>query len=182
MLVAAIVLTRAIAANATSSSARAYGEAPPAGYTGGFGEPTCASCHSDYDPVAEGLALTGMPERYEPGASYRIRLTLSEEFMVLGGFEAAVRFADGPRVGAQAGALAPADSLSITTDSAGVTYVHHRPGGVLTPEGRAVWNLDWIAPAEGGAVVLNAAANAANGDLSPLGDLIVTGAFESAGP
>ena len=171
-----------IAAVGTSSPPRAYAETPPAGYTGGFGEPTCAFCHGDYDPAAEGLVLAGLPERYQPGASYRIKLTLVDEFMVLAGFEAAVRFADGPRAGAQAGALAPADSLSTATDSAGVTYVHHRPGGVPTPERRAVWNLDWTAPTEGGAVVLNAAANAANGDLSPLGDVIVTGAFESAGP
>lgn len=126
--------------------------------------------------------MAGMPGTYEPGASYRIRLILTDEFMVLGGFEAAVRFAGGPQAGAQAGALVPADSLSAVTDSAGVTYVHHRPGGVLTPEGRVVWELDWTAPTAGGAVVLNAVANAANGDLSPLGDLIVTGAFESAGP
>lgn len=126
--------------------------------------------------------MAGMPETYEPGASYRIRLILTDEFMVSGGFEAAVRFADGPQAGAQAGALAPADSLSAVTDSAGVTYVHHRAGGVLSAEGRVVWELDWSAPTAGGAVVLNAAANAADGDLSPLGDLIVTGAFESAGP
>ena len=156
-----------------------YADGPPLGYTGGFGERTCAFCHSDFEPSADGLALSGLPEGYQPGASYRLSLALADELMDVAGFETAIRFADGARAGRQAGALVPADTLATATDSAGVTYVHHRPSGVRTPEGRARWTLLWTAPARGGRVTLQPVANAANGDSSPLGDVIYTTVAES---
>jgi len=40
------------------------------------------------------------------------------------------------------------------------------------PPGSAHWTFDWTAPATGGAVVFNLAANAANDDMTPNGDAI----------
>ena len=158
-----------------------YADRPPLAHTGGFGEPTCAACHNQFEPSAEGLLVGGLPAGYEPGQSYSLTLTLTDDLMELAGFQAAIRFAEGERAGAQAGSLAPASTHGEATDSAGVTYVHTPSGGLPTPEGQVSWTLHWSAPEGGGRVVLHAVANEANGDSSPLSDLVYTARAESFG-
>jgi hypothetical protein len=159
-------------------------EGPEPGFTGGFGEPTCAACHFDApaEPEAGGLLLEGVPERYAPGEAYTLRLTLRDPGLERAGFQLAVRFADGEAAGRQAGGVA--------TEGPGAEIVEHGEPPVLyarqTPEGsrplashETTWTLRWTAPAAGGPVVFHAAANAGNDDDSELGDVVHTAAARS---
>lgn len=151
---------------------RVHAEGPPPGFTGGFGEESCRSCHSEFELGLGGeLAVEGFPDRYEPGRSYAVTLLLTSDGMTLAGFQAAIRGEDGR----PAGRVAPLDgSVVVHPDTAGMgtPYVQHAPGG-MRADAAASWSFEWIAP-EGlpGAAILHAAANGANGDDSPLGDVV----------
>lgn len=152
--------------------------APPA-HTGGFGEPTCQACHVGGGLNAPGgaLGVEGLPTSYRPGEPYRIRVVLHSEDMTAAGFQAALRFSGGDLDGTQAGRLEPIDSsTSVRRDSTtDVRYVQHSASGSgVSPSEVAVWSFRWTAPREEGVVLLHVAANSANGDNSPLGDLIYT--------
>jgi hypothetical protein len=54
----------------------------------------------------------------------------------------------------------------------GVEYIQHTRAGAELVDGVGQWVFDWVAPDEDVAVVLHIAANSANGDDSPLEDLI----------
>lgn len=157
----------------------AFRDRPPPAYTGGFGEPTCRACHADA-PLNEAsgtLAIDGVPDRYQPGRTYELAVTLRRDEMRRSGFELAARLADGDGAGTQAGGLAPADDrTAVVRDSATrVEYLTHTLVGTsLAADGTGRWTFRWTAPAgtAGRAVVFHVAANAANDDDSPLGDFI----------
>ena len=152
-----------------------YPDAPPPATTGGFGEPTCVSCHFAATPDTLGsLALRGLPEAYEPGRTYDLSVELARDDMAAAGFELSARFAAGPARGRQAGRfLAPDEHVAVTPQS-GVEYVHQTLAGASPPTpGLARWRIEWTAPGAGAAAVrFHVAANAANGDESPLGDRV----------
>lgn len=156
-----------------------YRDGPPPGFSGGFGEDTCQGCH--FEPGVEvnepggSVTLAGVPESYEGGRAYPIIVTLTREGMRVAGFEMTARFAEG---GAQAGGLtAPEDAaerVRVTTDR-DVQYAHQRlAGSALAAPDTARWTVLWTAPAGGGAVVFDVAANAANEDDSSSGDYVYT--------
>jgi hypothetical protein len=174
---------------------RGYESGPPPAMTGGFGESNCRECHFDHalNDARYTLFLEGLPDRYESGRKYILTVRL-EPAPRAGGFELSARFADGPRQGAQAGLLqstgefvqivelsappaqeadeAPQRSSAPFSQSpllyAQHTLLGNRPG----PKG---WTVVWTAPQTAASpVVLNVAANAADGDTSPLGDFIYT--------
>lgn len=151
--------------------ARVHLGGPPSGHTGGFGEPTCQACHTEYALNEPGgsLGVEGLPDAWEAGRSYALVVVLHSEEMAAAGFQMAVRFEDGR----PAGKLAPIGPRTAVVDSTGVPYAQHAPGGTApdTPE-TARWTVEWVAPERGGAVRVHAAANSANGDNSPFGDLI----------
>lgn len=178
-----IVGLAAVCAGALWPVARGQGEVqafpdhPPVAHTGGFGEPTCAQCHLGRALNAPGgsLALEGAPAAYEAGKRYRLVVALARPGMASGGFQLAARCADGR----QAGELSPADSARVAVAEnarTGVRYAHQTADGAASAEGgRAAWRVEWTAPAAGCAEVrLDAAANAADGDQSPLGDHVYT--------
>jgi hypothetical protein len=107
-----------------------------------------------------------------------LTVTLASSEMERAGFELATRHEDGH----QAGSLWPIDGATAVTTADGVEYAHHNEHGsrAASPD-VATWALEWTAPASGGSVHLHAAANSANGDNSPFGDLIYTAARESLG-
>ena len=151
---------------------------PPLAHTGGFGEPTCAQCHTG-DPVNSpggALTLDSLPARWRPGATYRVVVTLRHDSLARAGFEIAARFLDG----SQAGGFAPADTamtrVSADTAATHVQFAHHtRAGTRAAVQGReASWALFWTAPRRRDAVVFHAAAVAANDDESNLGDYVLT--------
>lgn len=158
-----------------------YSSKPPAAHTGGFGEPTCARCHSDSkvnDPRGQ-LVITGVPESYTPGKTYRIKISARHPEIERAGFQLAARFAEGNRAGAQAGSLhAQGERTDVTRGGTGgsVQYIHHSGGGTgLTSPGAAEWTVEWRAPASAaGPIAFHVVANAANGDDSEFGDWIYT--------
>lgn len=155
---------------------RLYRDGPPPGFSGGFGESTCHACHFDAE-VNEppgSVAVSGVPDRYSPGETYPLTITLTRPGMVLGGFQLTARFEGG---GAQAGTIAPAageEERVVVTESGGVLYAYHRVAGTLpvAPD-TARWVVLWTAPGEPtGAVLFHVAANAANGDDLVDGDYV----------
>ena len=153
--------------------ARSYPDGPPPGHTGGFGEPTCRACHADNPLNAPGgsLALGGLPAVYQPGASYRLTVTLGRRDLRRAGFQLAARFDSG----VTAGSLTPLDSsVAVTPSPAGVSYAHQTRAGSTRRE-TAAWTLEWRAPDSARATVaFHVAANAANDDASEFGDFIYT--------
>jgi hypothetical protein len=164
---------------------RAFVAGPPPQKTGGFGEMTCHECHWDSplnDPLGR-LTLSGIPTTYTPGARYMITVELAHPALVHGGFQLSARFNSGARAGMNAGGLAPTDELTqIVADDAGrVSYIEHNEAGAATDKrGAAHWTFEWISPAEADLVIIHAAANASNGDDSPLGDFVYAASASSA--
>lgn len=164
---------------AVALAAASHAAGPPAAHTGGFGEPTCLQCHSEYDLNALGgrVDLEGLPAAYEPGRSYAVVVALHSSEMAAAGFQMAARFEDG----SPAGTLAAGEPRVAVVDSTGVPYAQHAPGGTKPESAElARWTVRWVAPAAGGRVLFHVAANSANGDDSPFGDLIYTAAREVA--
>ena len=164
-----------------------HGSDPPLAHTGGWGEPTCRACHSDSElnsPEAR-LDVDGFPEQYSPGQTYPILISMSGAGQISAGFQASTRYADGPSTGFQAGRLEGLnDRVRIRTDTiALVQYAHHtEEGAQLVAEERGAWTILWRAPDADRDVLLNVAGNSANGDNSPIGDLIHTLEKRSAAP
>ncbi|MEW6489918.1 MAG: choice-of-anchor V domain-containing protein [Thermodesulfobacteriota bacterium] len=172
---AALVALLAVFAGA--APAQAYLDGPPAGHTGGFGEPTCHRCHFDQplDDPAGRLDVEGFPEDFEPGRRYELRVTLTRPGTVRGGFQLAVRFGAGERAGRPAGRLTTRAGTEVVEGPAGVPYAR-QAGGSTPADGSFWWIVEWESPpGSGGEVILHVAANAANGDDSELGDFVYLG-------
>ena len=153
----------------------AYPDAPPPGTTGGFGEPTCVSCHFASTPDTLGaLSLRGLPAVLEPGRTYELVVELAREDMAAAGFQLSARFASGPARGRQAGAFRVLGDETAITPQSGVEFVHQTlAGAVPSTSGLGRWRIEWTAPGEDSpSVRFHVAANAANGDESPLGDRV----------
>lgn len=174
------------------AGARAYLTGPPPGHTGGFGEPDCTACHFDAPVNPEGgeFRVDGLPERYAPGETYRLRVTLEAPELGRAGFQLAARFGEGERRGISAGTLTARDStvqVAVSGDGSDgdrepehdLHYAQHTEAGTGPPArasaGRYAWSVRWTAPkAPGGPVLFHAAANAANDDASEFGDRVFT--------
>jgi hypothetical protein len=182
-LVGAGAAVGARAESASPSSTRgwhAYPDQPPLAYTGGFGEPTCRSCHFDESLNDAGgtLTLAGLPERFAAGGRYVLTVSLVRPGIGRAGFELSTRFAGDAAPGRPAGTLRALDERSAVRahEGTGVQYAHHTRAGIalLAPD-TARWLVEWTAPGDTAeAVVVHVSANAANGDASELGDFIYT--------
>jgi len=168
----------ALAGPAASRPLRAGSHAlgPPAGHTGGFGEPTCLECHIGSEPNTPGstLAAVGLDSGFRPGEPLVVTIRLDSFDMLAAGFQAAFRHAEGARAGARAGTVRPLDGRVAVVDSAGIAYVQQTSEGARADGEHAEWRFEWTPPEAGGAVALHVAANSANGDNSPLEDLVYT--------
>ncbi len=154
-----------------------HADGPPLSRTGGFGELTCAECHLDLELNAPGGALLveGVPDSFTPGAAYVVTVVVEGEGMGSAGFQGAARFQDGDRAGSPAGRLIPLDARTIVRTEGGVDYIHHTAEGSELGAGDvASWSFEWVAPPDPAPVVFHVTGNSANGDNSPLGDLIYT--------
>ena len=178
----AAATTVLLSASLVAAAGVSYDARPPLAHTGGFGEPTCRECHFD-GPARppEMLSLGGVPERYEPGAVYRLEIAIADTTARVGGFQLAARVDAGPHAGTQAGTLCALDTrVAVVADTAtGVQYASHASAGRADS---LVWQLEWHAPAQDvGAVILHVAANSANADDSMLGDVIILGSWMTRG-
>lgn len=165
MLAAALALAAA--------EGRAYEDGAPPAHTGGFGEPDCSACHSDGDKNAPGgeLRVEGLPASYAPRESYRLSVVLRHPELASGGFQLAMRTA----AGEAAGEFVPASERTQIVTEGGQRYLQHTREGTNTEtDGRIRWDFAWRAPETQEPLVLNIAANAANDDISALGDYIYT--------
>ena len=172
-LAAVLVLTGAAAFVPRPRTA----EGPPLGFTGGFGEPSCAACHigADVNAFDGRVTLDGLPEAYTPGRAYTVTVVLEAEETSVAGFELAARYGAGALHGRSAGTLAGLDHRVGVTDSAGITYARQtREGSPAESDDGSSWSLSWTAPSDGGPVTFNVAANSGNADNSPLSDLVYT--------
>lgn len=162
-----------------------HGDGPPPGHTGGFGEPTCLACHTGSDANEPGGALLveGLPERFEPGRAYGLRVVLESGEMGVAGFQGAFRFRSGAKEGVGAGTPASVDGrVAVVTDErTGTRYVQHtRLGTAVETADLSSWSFEWTAPEVAADVIFDVAANSGNGDDSPLGDLVYQASFRIA--
>ena len=150
-----------------------YEDGAPPGHTAGFGEPDCSLCHSDSDrnPPNGTLRIDGLPECYVGEAEYELAVVLEHPDLRSGGFQAAIRSANGE----PAGRVIPVSARTKVVTQAGQEYLEHSKDG-RKPERDGIirWPFRWIAPSAVGPVYLHVAANAANDDISALGDLLFT--------
>jgi hypothetical protein len=169
----------------SAAAARApFPVAPPPATTGGFGEPTCQSCHDGnaLDDTTGVLELRGIPEAgWEPGRRYRVTIALRRPGMRRGGFEAAARWAAGADSGRQAGRWATPDPRTAGTPHHDVVFVHHTEAGTEPATDSASWTAEWTAPDAPGEVVFHVAAVAADGGGSSFDDYVYARGFVRAG-
>lgn len=156
-------------------------EGPQPGHTGGFGEPTCTSCHFDGELNSPGASvrLEGLPPKWRPGTTAEFAVVLRASPLQRGGFQLAARYLDGQSAGRQAGVIQAVSSGTLVTESAGIQYAHHTVDGTsASGNGVMQWILRWTAPADvtDSRIVFHVSANAANDDNSEFGDRIVTSA------
>jgi hypothetical protein len=150
-----------------------YEDGAPPGHTAGFGEPDCSLCHSDGDrnPPNGTLRVDGVPECYVGNAEYELAVVLEHPDLRSGGFQLAIRSADGE----PAGRVIPVSARARVVAQAGQDYLQHsKDGRKPEREGMIRWAFRWIAPPAAGPLLLHIAANAANDDISALGDFIFT--------
>lgn len=170
-------LLLAALAVAATPVALAFRDGPPARVTGGFGEDSCVDCHEGAPVNAPPGALTveGFPDRYEPGQRYEVLVVLARPQLAAAGFQLAIRTAEGTQAGRLELPAGSEGRLALAEDR-GVTFAQHATPEVEHPDsGEALWPLVWIAPeAPVGEVKLTAAAVAADGDESQLGDHVFT--------
>ncbi len=173
-------LAAALLAAAAPTPKAAYLDGPPAAHTGGFGGDTCHACHfeNDLDDPGGSLELDGLPETFDPAATYRITVSLERSGMGRAGFQLAARVSEGNNAGEPAGTLqglAGDGRVQVVSGPNGVTYAQHtEPGTALTGPGATSWTIEWRPPAATTSVTFHAAANAANDDASEFGDFIYT--------
>jgi hypothetical protein len=152
-----------------------FRDGPPARVTGGFGEDSCAACHAGAAPndAAGKLALEGLPDRLEPGATYPLEVTLSYPGMAVGGFQLAFRNGDRSQAGRIAIPAAEESRVAILEER-GVQFAQHKLAAEPADGDTLRWALTWTAPDAPGAVTAHVSAVAGDGDESQAGDYVFT--------
>lgn len=180
----ALVATAAVPAENSRNGPRAASHTPPhiegplPGYTGGFGEPTCAICHfgAPLNEPGATLEVAGLEGGYRPGERHSVTVRFESFDMLAAGFQGAFRFEDGDLRGTGAGEIRPVDDrVTVVPGEGGDTeYVQHTRAGSAPTDGAIDWTFDWRAPEWEAPVVLHVAANSGGDDDSPLDDLVHT--------
>lgn len=148
-----------------------YSSGVPDGLTGAPGENSCLNCHSGTS--AEGqMHLSGLPQYYDPGATYAVTVSLEEPDQQRWGFELTAVSSDGSAAGSFA-VTDPVNTVLSDNPEPNRDYVKHTAAGTYdgTVGGPVTWQVDWTAPDSAiGQVTLYAAGVAANGDGGLGGD------------
>ncbi len=140
----------------------------------------CSVCHADSAANAgDGLfRISGVPETWIPGTTYRLTAVLADPGQRLWGFRAtAIDAGDG-----DAGILQPSDSATAACilDANGRSYIRNVERFPGVPDGPVQWEFDWTAPQSGtGRVFFYGAALAADRDGTDGGDFTYTDATAS---
>ncbi len=157
---------------ATAGPAVAFPEGADPGHTGLDEQPDCGSCHylgPPSDPHS-GLAFVSLPETVAAGQTVEFVLRVRDPAAAVGGFQLTAA-----AVNQAAGRFLAGKDQHIDTQSDRQYLGHSRPEGSQPDTrkngGRIIeWSIRWQAPSEPGPVRLAAAAVAADGDASALGD------------
>ncbi len=168
----------------TGGHAPPHIEGPPPGHTGGFGEPTCATCHfgAPLNEPGSALEVVGLDNGYRPGQRHPVTIRFESFDMLAAGFQGSFRFQDGGRRGTGAGEVRSLDDRVTVArgEDGGTEYVQHTRAGSAVAGGVAQWTFEWRAPEAEAPIVLHLAANSGGGDDSPLDDLVYTRALQLA--
>ncbi len=149
--------------------AQAFSSGPPDGKTGAPGEGNCTDCHSSF-PInsGDGMFTIDAPEEFQPGETYTITVTLSDNGQQRWGFELTPL---------SIGTVTITDAINtLSSTSGGNTYVKQTSAGTYNgnPDGPVTWQFDWTAPTVDppASVTMYANGNAANANFSTSGDYI----------
>lgn len=176
MMVAIVLLTGGRAALLALSGG------PPAARTGDFGEVTCTACHAGNSLNAAGgtLTITGVPTRYQPGATYSITVGIQKGGQTRWGFQLAAR---ATQTSQQAGILLSKNASTQIVSANGIQYIEHTSAGTSPGTTSGNWTFDWTAPATAiGSIRFSAAGNAANNNGANSGDFIYNTTVTSEAP
>jgi|GEM_PF-1037547 len=142
---------------------------PPNGLTGAPGEDTCVSCHADFPlNTGPGTLEIDAPVMFEPGETYEITVTLTQEGQSRWGFEfSPLEFGE---------CTITDETMTQLGTEGDNTYVKQTAAGTFPGSGGPVsWSFDWTAPSEPvSSITVYASGNAADGDGSTGGDFIYT--------
>jgi hypothetical protein len=147
-------------------------DGPPAGFSGGFGEPACNRCHVgpniNSGPASLNLKFGNEESTYEPNKTYAIEITVSGSDRQNHGFQLVAKNANNQPIGK----FAVIDQVLTELNPQDANYIQHTRVGQV---GRSSWRVGWTAPAtEAGPVTFYLAVVAANGDVRATGDLVYT--------
>jgi hypothetical protein len=169
-------LSKQILSHRTSASS----SGPSASFSGAPGESDCTACHEGVANSGSGsLTIAGVPSNYVPNKQYSITVTLSQSQAVLFGFQLTAI----DNQGRQAGSFSlipqlPPETQIVQGNVSGNRrfYVQHTSDGTIpTQFDTKSWTFLWNAPDRRiGKVTFYFAGNAANGDQTPIGDLVYT--------
>lgn len=159
-------------------SAPAYGDGPPPGHTGGFGEPTCVECHfaGPVEDPSAALRLHGISPRVVSDSPRLLQVEVEREGLRRAGFQLTARMVDAPEPGAQAGHFRVVDDRVQLVQAEGSPVVYAQQtgrGSRAETKGRAAWTIEWTPPVRDGRVAFDVAVNASNDDDSEFGDLVL---------
>ena len=140
----------------------------------------CTVCHNTnaLDSGDGSLALSGVPVRYTPGATYPLTITVADPGQARWGFELTAHTA-----GTAQGSFTITDPVNTQRSNSGFgDYVKHTNAGTYrgTANGPVSWSVDWTAPAAGaGTVRFYLAAVAGDDNGSFYNDFVYTAAAAS---
>ena len=140
----------------------------------------CTACHATHAPDSGdgSLALAGAPERYLPGQTYSLTVTIADPGQARWGFQMTAQAENGA-----AGRFAITDPVNTQLSNPGFgSYVKHTNAGTRrgSTNGPVSWSVDWTAPAAGaGTVRFYLAGVAADNNGSFFNDYVYTMAVAS---
>jgi hypothetical protein len=180
---AARAVAAAVLALAATADGASIGPEPGvAGVPAGKGLPaerTCIACHasSPLNPDTAGrIVLTGLPERYEPGARYTLTVAVShsDPTMKRWGFELTAVALPTLHGAGELVVTDPKSTQLVFGDVGDRQYIGHSLNGTAPGKaGGASWSFEWVAPKPAvGPVAFFGAGNAANLDGSKEGDRV----------
>jgi len=137
--------------------------------TGAPGEQTCQQCHDDYALNSGNgyVALTGLPERYEPGKAYVLTVTVYFPDMTRFGFEIT---AVAETSGESAGSFSCVDTTQTMVSQGGKYIKSSRNGLMCDTTGMKAWQIMWNSPSKADSAVTFYACGAACDNDNDEGD------------
>ena len=122
----------------------------------------CTQCHADAKNRPAEFVIEGLPQKVEPGKTYKITIKITKGPKSLGAAYGGFAMA------ASAGKFQPIDQNTLIAKTpTGQEFITHSKAGSMKRE----WTFEWQAPQScNGEIKFEVSVIAANGDGSPVGD------------